>query len=129
MTSSPSARWSPVKPWTRPASSDARPTACGAGSAACLGVEVMTEENTGGLEFPCTYPVKAMVRTGPGVREQILETVGRHANLSESEDVRIRPSRTGRYESVTVTVTADSRDHLERIYTELRALDVVVMML
>ncbi len=89
----------------------------------------MTEETAGGLEFPCDYPVKAMVRTGPDAHDQVLEAVARHATLSDADTVRVRASRNGRFESLTITVKADSRDQLERVYAELRALDVVVMML
>ncbi len=81
------------------------------------------------LEFPCTFPVKAMVRTGEQGREAVLETVARHAEFSSRHDVRSRASRNGRFESITIEVRATSREHLETIYAEVRELDVVVMVL
>ncbi len=89
----------------------------------------MSDDAATGLEFPCDYPVKAMVRTGQGVQDQVLEAIRQHAALSDAEPIRVRPSRNGRFESVTVTVQAESREQLERVYGELRGLDVVVMML
>lgn len=82
-----------------------------------------------GLTFPCSYPVKAMVRAGAESRTTVLRTVARHSDFNHRDDVRVRPSRNGRFESITVNVQAQSREHLETLYTELRALDVVVMTL
>jgi uncharacterized protein len=89
----------------------------------------MSEQDTGGLEFPTRYPVKAMVRTGASARTAVLTAIARHTEFSHSADVRVRPSRNGRYESITVTITARTREHLEGIYAEVRALEVVVMTL
>ncbi len=81
------------------------------------------------LEFPCRYPVKAMVRTSAEARTAVLTAISRHTEFSHGDDVRVRPSRNGRFESITVTVEATSREHLESIYAEVRQLDAVVMML
>lgn len=89
----------------------------------------MSDPSEGGLEFPCRYPVKAMVRTGAEARTAVLSAVSRHTEFCHRDDVRVRPSRNGRFESITVTVNAASREHLEGIYAEVRALEVVVMML
>ncbi|RFF27327.1 MULTISPECIES: YbeD family protein [unclassified Wenzhouxiangella] len=89
----------------------------------------MAEEQHSPLEFPCRWPVKAMVTAGEDSLREVLGVIARHAELPEDRDVRIRPSRHGRYESITVVVEAQSRRHLEIIYTEMRALDVVKMTL
>lgn len=81
------------------------------------------------LEFPCRWPVKAMVRADESAMHDVLAAIGRHAELPGENDVRVRPSRHGRYESITVTIEARSRAHLEAIYTEVRALEVVKMTL
>lgn len=89
----------------------------------------MTDSTDVGLEFPCRYPLKAMVRTGAEARTAVLSAISRHTEFCHRDDVRVRPSRNGRFESITVTVTATSREHLEGIYAEVRKLEVVVMML
>jgi uncharacterized protein len=89
----------------------------------------MSDHNDTGLEFPCRYPVKAMVRTSAEARTAVLTAVSRHTEFCHRDDVRVRPSRNGRFESITVTVNASSREHLESIYAEVRSLDVVVMTL
>lgn len=82
-----------------------------------------------GLSFPCRYPVKVMTESGEQVRRDVLAAVAVHAEFSPGEDVRFRPSRNGRFESITVTVQAESREQLEALYAELRRLDAVKMML
>ena len=81
-----------------------------------------------GLTFPCDYPVKAMVRTEQGAHEAVMQVMQKQAIFS-SDDVSVKLSRNGAYESITIQVTVHSRAHLESIYTDLRALDVVVMTL
>lgn len=80
-----------------------------------------------GLVFPCQYPVKVMSEAG--AKKTILALVERHAEFRPDEDVRTRPSRNGRFESITVTVEAQSREQLEGLYADLRRLEVVKMML
>ncbi|NBB93044.1 MAG: DUF493 family protein [Gammaproteobacteria bacterium] len=86
-------------------------------------------EDDSPLEFPCRWPVKAMVEAGDDSLHDVLAVIQRHAELPGEHDVRVRPSRHGRYESITVVIEAESRRHLEIIYTEIRALDAVKMTL
>lgn len=81
------------------------------------------------FEFPCRFPVKAMTRAGDGYVNDVIEAVREHAAVDPDNGVTLRDSRNGRYQSVTVTVTVESRDHLERIYTAVNALDAVLMTL
>ena len=89
----------------------------------------MSKQSDNLLEFPCRWPVKAMVRSGEDALRDVLAVIARHAELPADDDVRIRPSRHGRYESITVVIDAQSRRHLEIVYGELRALDAVKMTL
>lgn len=88
----------------------------------------MTDQPSG-LDFPCRYPVKVMTESGADARRAVLAAVADHAEFSISEDVRYRPSRNGRFESITITVQAESREQLEALYAGLRRLDAVKMML
>ncbi|QOC22797.1 DUF493 domain-containing protein [Wenzhouxiangella sp. AB-CW3] len=89
----------------------------------------MVEHDDGPLEFPCRWPVKAMVRSGEDVMAEVLRAIGRHAELPDEKDVRVRPSRHGRFESITVTIEVRSRSHLESVYSEVRDVPAVVMTL
>ncbi|BBL71865.1 YbeD family protein [Methylogaea oryzae] len=81
------------------------------------------------LTFPCDFPIKAMGRDGEGFEATVLELVRRHAPDLRENAVAIRPSRNGRYLSVTVTVRAVSQEQLDAIYRELSSSEAVLMAL
>jgi putative lipoic acid-binding regulatory protein len=79
----------------------------------------------GGLEFPCRFPVKVMGRTTPEFESRVMEILRRHAPDLGEDAVRGRPSRNGRFVSLTVTFTAHSREQLDGLYRELGDSDCV----
>jgi putative lipoic acid-binding regulatory protein len=80
-------------------------------------------------QYPCEVPVKAMGVASADFAALVLDIVRRHvADLPESAVTR-RPSANGKYVSVTVTVTAQSRAHLENIYRDLKASGRVMVVL
>lgn len=89
----------------------------------------MSDKPAPGLAFPCRYPLKVMTASGDQARAQVLAVIAAHAEFCETRDVRLRASGQGNFQSITVTVTARSRSHLETLYAELHALDAVKMML
>lgn len=89
-------------------------------------------DDEGELTFPCRWPLKAMVRVGRDadeLRGRLLDVLHQHDADPVRASLRERASRNGRYRSLTIEVRAQSRDHLERIYGVVRALDDVVMTL
>jgi putative lipoic acid-binding regulatory protein len=86
-------------------------------------------EQVPGLEFPCNYPVKVMADSTPTARREILAVIAAHTEFCSTSDVRYRAGRNGRFESITITVRAESREQLEGLYQALRDLQVVKMML
>lgn len=89
----------------------------------------MRLDDEGKLEFPCRYPVKAMTRSHDHAVGRVVDAVAASGVEPERDSVAIRPSRNGRFQSVTVVVRAESREQLEDAYQRLRRLDVVVMTL
>ncbi len=83
----------------------------------------------GALEFPCRYPVKAMTHAREHALNQVITTVASQGVEPDRASVTVRPSRNGRFQSITVEVHAQSRAQLEAVYSSLRGLDVVVMTL
>lgn len=71
------------------------------------------------LRFPCEIGIKAMGVSDDGFPDLVLSLIRTHAPELGSEAVRVRNSSGGRYISVTVTLTATSRDQLDAIYTAL----------
>ncbi len=81
------------------------------------------------FDFPCDFTVKAMGLAEPGFDALVVEIVRRHApDLSEGA-VRSRPSRNGKYVSVSVVIQARSRAQLDAIYHDLTAHERVLMRL
>lgn len=73
------------------------------------------------LEFPCEFPIKMMGRDEQAFRAAALAVIRRHAGPVPDEAVREAASRGGRFVSLTVTITATSRQQLDAIYRDLTA--------
>ena len=81
------------------------------------------------IEFPCVFPIKMMGRDSPEFRATARALVEKHAGAVPDEAVQAALSRNGRFVSVTVTITATSRDQLDTIYREVTAHEDVLMAL
>ena len=71
------------------------------------------------LEFPCRYPVKVMGPATEAFEQEVREIIQNFVAPLEESDITRRASRKGTYVSLTFTVHAASRDHLEKIYQRL----------
>lgn len=81
------------------------------------------------LEFPCSFPLKAI---GTGVDDfeaVVVSIVGKHVPDFGEGAVRSRPSGGGKYLAVTVTFVAESKAQLDALYQELSDHERVVMVL
>ena len=81
------------------------------------------------LDFPCDFPIKVMGRKAPGFAQSVTDIVLRHAPDFDPATVEMRPSRQGRYLSITCVVRAISREQLDALYRELCDHPAVVMVL
>ncbi len=88
----------------------------------------MSDEETL-LEFPCSFPIKAMGKAEADFDLLVVEIVRRHVpNLSENA-VRTRPSKGGKWLAVTITIQAESKAQIDAIYRDLTDHHRVVMAL
>jgi putative lipoic acid-binding regulatory protein len=81
------------------------------------------------LVFPCDFPIKVMGRREDGFAQAVLEITLRHAPDFRSETIEMRTSKNGRYLSLTVTISARSREQLDGLYSELSRHPMVMMVL
>ena len=88
-----------------------------------------TEERESALTFPTAFPIKIMGRTQDGFAQAMTEVVRKHAPDFDAATVEMRPSRQGKYLSVTCVVRATSREQLDALYQELCDHPAVVMVL
>lgn len=77
----------------------------------------MNEETA--LQFPCVFPVKVM---GPNTAdfEAGIVMIGRQhiPDLGEAA-IKSRPSKAGKYVSITITFTATSKPQIDNLYRAL----------
>ena len=93
----------------------------GSGIRSCAGSNnaAMKAPLTGLMEFPCAFPIKSIGRVGDRFEELVIEIVRRHApDLCESQ-VKVRPSRGGKWVAVTLVIQAESQEQLDAIYRDL----------
>ncbi|MFK8067027.1 MAG: YbeD family protein [Gammaproteobacteria bacterium] len=81
------------------------------------------------LEFPCQFSIKAF-----GIHENefdllVVEIVTNHLNTYLDYSVTKRESSNGKYLSVSITITAESKAQLDDIYNDLSDHERVTMAL
>ena len=81
------------------------------------------------LAFPTAFPIKIMGRRESGFTTAVIEIVVRHAPDFKPGTIETRPSRQGKYVSLTATINAISREQLDALYRELCDHPSVVMVL
>jgi putative lipoic acid-binding regulatory protein len=81
------------------------------------------------LEFPCRFPIKMMGRDTPEFRATARALVEKHAGAVADDAVQAALSRNGRFVSITVTITATSKQQLDAIYRDVTAHEDVLMAL
>ena len=70
-----------------------------------------------------------MGRKQPGYEQTVMQIVLKHAPDFDPSTIEMRPSRQGRYLSVTCVLRATSREQLDTLYQELCDHPAVVMVL
>jgi putative lipoic acid-binding regulatory protein len=85
----------------------------------------MTKESL--LEFPTSFPIKALGRDEPAFKQTVIDLVAAHADFHSENDVRVQPSKNGKFISVTVTFTAENQAQLDTIYKSLHGHELVLM--
>jgi putative lipoic acid-binding regulatory protein len=81
------------------------------------------------LAFPCEFPIKVLGKTQAGFAQAVIEVVKHHAPDFDPATLEMRPSRAGKYLSLTCNVRAVSREQLDELYRELCDHPMVTMVL
>ena len=89
----------------------------------------MPDPDSAVLAFPCEFPIKIMGLTRKGFAQAVIEVVQRHAPDFDAATIEMRPSREGKYLSLTCTIRAVSREQLDALYQELCDHPMVTMVL
>lgn len=79
------------------------------------------------LEFPCDFPIKVVGRTDVEFHARICEIVCRHdVSFDPLERLQRRDSSAGKYQSLTVSLRATSKEQIDAVYQELKACELVL---
>jgi putative lipoic acid-binding regulatory protein len=89
----------------------------------------MALENESLIEYPCDFPIKVLGRTQAGFAQEVLGIVRAHAPDFDGATLQMKPSKHGKYLSVTCVVRATSREQLDALYRELCDHPMVIMVL
>ncbi|MDR6444632.1 putative lipoic acid-binding regulatory protein [Paraburkholderia terricola] len=89
----------------------------------------MSSVNESLLEFPCDFPIKIMGTSHPEFTETIVTVVRQFDSEVDAANVETRPSSSGNYTGLTVTVRATSREQLDNIYRALTGHPMVKVVL
>ncbi|HEY2023062.1 DUF493 family protein [Paraburkholderia sp.] len=89
----------------------------------------MNPENDSLFEFPCDFPIKIMGKSHPEFAATIVDVVRQFDGELDTARVETRPSSSGTYTGLTVTVRATSRAHLDDIYRALTGHPMVKVVL
>jgi putative lipoic acid-binding regulatory protein len=81
------------------------------------------------IAFPTAFPIKILGRREGGFTAAVIGIVTRHAPDFVPGTIETRPSREGKYISLTATVNATSQEQLDALYRELCDHPTVVMVL
>ena len=89
----------------------------------------MSEQEKPQIEFPCQYPIKVLGDASPQLQEHILRVLDKHAPGYQASDITSRESSKGKWQSITVVITATGKPQLEAIFADLKTSSRVKMVL
>jgi len=77
--------------------------------------------------FPCFYTFKIFGRTTETFAERVRQIVGLTLGAIPLDSIKVRESAKGRYLSVTLVAYVHNRSQLEKVYSDLRAEEQVLL--
>lgn len=80
------------------------------------------------IEFPCAYPIKVILDNDPTAIEDV-QAVARRFDPRLEDKIQILPSKKGTYVSVRLDFWATGVPQLEGLFTELKQLSAVRLVL
>ena len=81
------------------------------------------------MEFPCSFAIKAMGLATDDFDALVVSLIRPHVKDLTEAAVSSKPSKGGKYTSVTVTFQAESREQLDDIYRSVSGHERVLMAL
>lgn len=80
------------------------------------------------LKFPCDFPIKVMGKNTPDFEDIVLNIVRRHfPTIDVNTSISQRLSKDATYIALTIVVSAQSKEQLDKLYLEITATPEVLM--
>lgn len=81
------------------------------------------------LDYPCRFEIKAMGKLNNRFNALVQSIVCRHIEQEDMLHSQMRPSRHGKYVSITCIIRAHSKEQIRAIYGDLATCPEVLMTL
>ena len=81
------------------------------------------------LIFPCSYPIKVVMRADAQLRAAVDAIFVRHADAAVVAAATTRQSAQGNFSGVTYTIQARDAPHIAALFADLREIPGVLMVL
>ncbi len=89
----------------------------------------MSDEQKTAFEFPCEFPLKVIGKNSEDFHVTIVGVIRKHVSSLRDDQITGTISGNGKYRSLTVTFTAESKEQLDALYHELHAHDLTIMVM
>ena len=90
----------------------------------------MSEQKPPKIEFPCpNYPVKVMGDAGDELHQLVVEVFSEHVPEFHVGLISVRDSSKGKFQSLSVMITASGTEQLQAIFVDLKKNPIVKMVL
>ena len=81
------------------------------------------------LKFPCDFTIKVFGFASEEFEATVFSIVYKHVPNLSDRVIQARPSETGKYLALSITMHVDSKEQLDQVYRELSASPKVLMVL
>jgi uncharacterized protein len=82
------------------------------------------------IQFPCeNYPIKVLGDSGTELHSYVIDIMERHSPGFDQTRITINESSKGKFQSVTVWITATGVDQLTAIHNDLRINRLIKMVM
>lgn len=89
----------------------------------------MTDSSSSLITYPSAFPIKVMGKKVPGLVDAVSLIARSFDPGFDPSTIELRESSGGRYQGVTLNITATSRDQLDELYRTLSTHPMVTVVL
>jgi hypothetical protein len=79
--------------------------------------------------FPCDYPIKVVGDVTPKFNRQVCDIVLKHDSEMTTDKISQKTSRKGNFVSITFMLVAQSKEHLDALFADLKEIESVRLVL